>query len=177
MASLVVNTPSGRQEIIDIGETGGYFDPSLVIWDTRIDGPLAEDCEAGKMTTSEITELVEVKSIVDDVEVIEEVEVTKKILVKSGDYLPAHTAALAEKLKPKIVPMACARIAMANAGVLDDVKTLIDTLGVTAQNYFEYWPEVARDNPIVEQVRVGMGWTHEYLDELFVSAETVRKNF
>jgi hypothetical protein len=37
---LLVNTPSGLQELIEIGEGGGYFDVSRVIWDERTDGVL-----------------------------------------------------------------------------------------------------------------------------------------
>ena len=37
---LLVNTPNGLQELIEIGEGGGYFDISRVIWDERTDGPL-----------------------------------------------------------------------------------------------------------------------------------------
>lgn len=37
---LLVNAPSGSQQIIQIGEGGGYFDQSRVLWDERTDGPL-----------------------------------------------------------------------------------------------------------------------------------------
>ncbi|MEQ1888654.1 MAG: hypothetical protein ABL951_05670 [Alphaproteobacteria bacterium] len=37
---LLVNAPSGDQEIIDIGPGGGYFDPERVLWDEREDGPM-----------------------------------------------------------------------------------------------------------------------------------------
>lgn len=37
---LLVNTPSGAQEIVTIGPGGGYFDPAAVLWDTRTDGDL-----------------------------------------------------------------------------------------------------------------------------------------
>jgi hypothetical protein len=37
---LLVNAPSGAQEIIEIRTGGAYFDLSRVLWDTRIDGPL-----------------------------------------------------------------------------------------------------------------------------------------
>uniref|UniRef100_A0A6M3MCL4 Putative tail protein n=1 Tax=viral metagenome TaxID=1070528 RepID=A0A6M3MCL4_9ZZZZ len=40
MTKLLVNAPSGVQELISIGEGGGYFDPERVIWDERTDGPL-----------------------------------------------------------------------------------------------------------------------------------------
>lgn len=39
---LLVNTPLGTQEVIEILEGGGYFDLNLVLWDERIDGPLPE---------------------------------------------------------------------------------------------------------------------------------------
>lgn len=37
---LLVNTPAGTQEIIEVGEGGGYFDLDRVLWDERGDGPL-----------------------------------------------------------------------------------------------------------------------------------------
>lgn len=37
---ILVNTPSGKQELIAIGIGGDYFDPDRIVWDTRIDGPL-----------------------------------------------------------------------------------------------------------------------------------------
>lgn len=39
---LLVDAPSGRQELIEVGEGGGYFDPDRVLWDERIDGVLPE---------------------------------------------------------------------------------------------------------------------------------------
>lgn len=38
--NLLVNTPTGKQELITIGVGGGYFDESRIVWDTRTDGPL-----------------------------------------------------------------------------------------------------------------------------------------
>lgn len=39
---LLVNAPTGVQELIEVGEGGGYFDPARVLWDERTDGPLPE---------------------------------------------------------------------------------------------------------------------------------------
>ena len=39
---LLVNTPNDLQELIEIGEGGGYFDISKVIWDERIDGAIPD---------------------------------------------------------------------------------------------------------------------------------------
>jgi hypothetical protein len=40
MSKLLVNAPSGAQELIEVGEGGGYFDAARVLWDERTDGPL-----------------------------------------------------------------------------------------------------------------------------------------
>lgn len=37
---LLVNTPRGTQEVIEIQKGGGYFDLDLVLWDERVDGEL-----------------------------------------------------------------------------------------------------------------------------------------
>lgn len=37
---LLVNAPSGAQELIAVGPGGGYFDPARVVWDEREHGPL-----------------------------------------------------------------------------------------------------------------------------------------
>lgn len=37
---LLVNAPTGEQQLIEIGDGGGYFDASRVLWDERTDGPL-----------------------------------------------------------------------------------------------------------------------------------------
>ena len=42
MKKLLVNAPTGVQELIEIGPGGGYFDSSRVLWDERTDGPMPE---------------------------------------------------------------------------------------------------------------------------------------
>lgn len=42
MPKLLVNAPTGDQQLIKVGEGGGYFDDSRVLWDERKDGPLPE---------------------------------------------------------------------------------------------------------------------------------------
>ena len=38
MIKLLINNPQGIQELIEINETGSYYDLSLVLWDERVDG-------------------------------------------------------------------------------------------------------------------------------------------
>lgn len=46
MIKLVVNRDHGEQELLVIHESGGYHDPTKVVWDERVDGPLAANHEA-----------------------------------------------------------------------------------------------------------------------------------
>lgn len=69
MPNLLVNAPSGCQQVIEISATGNYFDVALVIWDERTDGPLPE-LTLGKMQRS------------------------GDQLITLADYLPAHAAVL-----------------------------------------------------------------------------------
>lgn len=48
MPKLLVNSPSGKQEIIEISQSGSYFDISRVLWDERDDGQMPE-VALGKM--------------------------------------------------------------------------------------------------------------------------------
>lgn len=43
MPYLIVNNPLGRQELVEVGESGTYFDLSRVIWDERADGLLSPE--------------------------------------------------------------------------------------------------------------------------------------
>jgi len=43
MYKIIVNAPTGKQELIEIEESGSYFDESLVVWDERKDGKIPEE--------------------------------------------------------------------------------------------------------------------------------------
>ena len=68
-SKLLVNTPSGKQEVIEIGAGGGYFDNARVVWDERKDGKLPDDIQIGKM-----------KRVND-------------ALITADDFIPDHVAA------------------------------------------------------------------------------------
>lgn len=40
---MIVDTPSGEQQEIKIGEGGDYFDQSRIVWHTDRDGPVPKD--------------------------------------------------------------------------------------------------------------------------------------
>lgn len=38
--NILIDLPSGKQELINVGEGGGYVDQSAVVWDENIDGTI-----------------------------------------------------------------------------------------------------------------------------------------
>ena len=40
MKQLLVDAPNGEQWLLTVDDTGGYFDPQRVLWDTSINGAL-----------------------------------------------------------------------------------------------------------------------------------------
>lgn len=57
MVKLLVNTPAGDQEVIEVTATGSYFDDDRVLWDERRDGPLPE-ITLGGMVRERIASIV-----------------------------------------------------------------------------------------------------------------------
>lgn len=57
MAKLLVNNPQGDQEIIEVGQGGGYFDESLVLWDDRKHGEMPS-VDLGAMEAADVSEPV-----------------------------------------------------------------------------------------------------------------------
>jgi len=50
MFKLLIEFPDGNQKVIEVSETGGFFDKSKVLWDERTDGAIPTDIELGKMS-------------------------------------------------------------------------------------------------------------------------------
>ena len=148
MPDLLVELPSGQQVIIGITDTGEYYDPAKVLWDERIDGVMPA-VTLGKMERS------------------------GSDLVTLAEYTTEHLAAINAAAVPKIVTMAAGRIAMERQAVLSAVDALIVAAGGEALIWWESADQIKRDFPLVETVRVGMGWTQEYVDSLFILAEQI----
>ena len=68
-SKLLVNTTSGKQEVIEIGAGGCYFDDARVVWDERKDGKLPDDIQVGKMKR------------------------VKDALITADDFIPEHVSA------------------------------------------------------------------------------------
>lgn len=149
MYRLLINAPTGKQDIVYVTETGDYYDQTRVLWDERIDGSLPENIEIGKVLRS------------------------GNDLVNSAEFIPGHIEAVRKESVPAEVLMPAARIAMLRTGVLDAVDAFIATLGTEAGIWWNNAVYIRRDFPLVNAVRVAMDWTEEYTDNLFMAAKEI----
>lgn len=147
MPKLLVNTPSGRQEIIEISATGGYFDAALVIWDERTDGTLPA-VTLGKMQRNG-----------DQLETL-------------ADYLPEHSAALYAESVPHEITIRQAVLALREAGYLAAVEAWVANLDGELGIYWKRSQTVRRDHAFVESARIELGLTQQEMDQLFILAAT-----
>lgn len=150
MASLLVDSPSGEQVFKDIDDTGFYFDPSSVLWDTRVDGKMPP-VTLGKMQR------------------------IGNQLVTLDEYLPSHAAAIYAKTVPDEVPITAACEVLIDNGFYDAVDGYIQTLSAVDKIWWGRSSMVNRRFPLVAQVQVHLGLTDQQMDQLFIAAEQIRK--
>ena len=147
MAQLLVNAPSGQQEIIIVGEGGGYFDPTRVLWDERADGLLPAVTLGGMVRVDGA--LVFNQALFDQ------------------SSAPAPTV-------PASVPMLNARLALIAAGLSSTVDEYIaalpDVAGEEARAYWNFALNVRRDHPLVVALGAVLNKTPAELDQLFIDA-------
>ena len=149
MIRLLVNAPSGEQQIVLVGEGGWYFDPTRVIWDERIDGTLPDDVQVGGMVRLDGE------------------------LVFSQERMNTHLAASRPPV-PQTVTMRQARLALLAAGKLSAVDAAIVNLPSpqkeAAQIEWEFSSVVERDRPLVQMLGPALGLFDADLDALFIQA-------
>lgn len=151
MSQLLVNAPGGAQEIIEVGEGGGYFDPDRVLWDERDDGPLPAITLGGMVRSG-------------------------AGLVFDQARMDEHQNAMRQPV-PAAVTMRQARLALLGAGLLDDIDAAINGLPSqqkeAARIEWEYSQEVQRHNGFVSVLAPMLGLTEAQTDALFVQATTL----
>ena len=147
MPKLLVNQPSGKQEIIEITESGGYFDLSRVIWDERTDGTLPA-VTLGKMQRNG-----------DQLETL-------------ADFLPDHASALYAESVPQEITIRQAVLALREAGYLAAVEAWVANLDGELGIYWKRSQTVRRDHAFVESARVELELTQQQMDQLFILAAT-----
>lgn len=144
MKKLLVNTPSGIQEIIEVGEGGGYFDDACVIWDESIDGEMPTITIGGMVRNGNTVAFDQAR-------------------------MDQHAAANVSPI-PRQVTMRQARLAIHGAGLLDAVANAIVAAGMAAQIEWEYAGTVERNSGIVPAMATALGLTDAQIDALFIAA-------
>lgn len=150
MYKLLVNTPSGKQEVIEVGEGGGYFEPERVIWDERADGPLPEITLGGMVRQG--SELAFSQERMDE-------------------NLPASAPPV-----PRVVEMAQAREALIRGGIsIASVDAAIDAIEDPVErelafNSWQYRATVRRDSHLLTSLAAAIGLSNAQVDELFIAA-------
>lgn len=83
----------------------------------------------------------------------------------------------ANKLAEARSRMSCtarqARLALAIGGNLALVESAVAAAGELAQVEWEYANEIERNSALIDSLTVGLGWTGEFVDELFTLAVTL----
>ena len=148
MNKLLVNSPTGKQELIQVSDGGGYFDVNRVLWDERIDGPMLA-ITLGGMTRD------------------------GGVLTYSQARMDEHIAASKPPV-PAQVTMRQARLALLGAGLLANVNAAIAGLTEPAKSAalieWEYAAEVQRSSGLVPAMAAALGMTAAQIDALFVVA-------
>ena len=148
---LLVNTPQGFQEIIEVGKGGGYFDAARVLWDERIDGVMPE-ITLGAMVRS------------------------ASGLVFDAATLAATTAAeLADDSSkvPQVVSRAQFILALLQLDLLDEVEAAIAQADRATQINYKERLEFERSFPLISTMAAVLGKTEAEIDNLFLLASTL----
>jgi hypothetical protein len=66
-----------------------------------------------------------------------------------------------------------ARLALLNAGLLDQVETAVTQAGAEAKIYWDYSTEIHRNSPFIASIGQSLGLTDTQIDDLFVQAATL----
>ena len=149
MTALLVDAPSGEQQLLDVGEGGGYFDLSRVVWDERTDGPLPAITLGGMVRDGDT-------------------------LVFDAQRKATHDAAIAPAV-PASVTRRQAKQALLLAGLLSDVQPAIDAISDATQRGLMQieWDEsqdFERNRPSLIALATAMGISSANLDQLFIIA-------
>lgn len=155
---LLVNAPSGAQELIEVFDGGGYFDSSRVVWDERTDGELPEITLGGMVRSG-------------------------GSLVYSAERKAQHDAAIAPKV-PQIVTRRQAKQALRKTlaadgfTLLSKVQPAIDAITDAMERDLMQieWDESLefhRTRPSLIKLATAIGLDSAATDELFILAATL----
>jgi hypothetical protein len=66
-----------------------------------------------------------------------------------------------------------AQLALASAGLLDDVEAAVAASPAEVRIYWSKAPTLHRDHPVLEAMRTALGWSTSQVDNLFIAAAAV----
>lgn len=152
--SLLVNTPDGIQDIIEVGEGGGYFDLSLVLWDERLDGPLPEGIIVGGMIREENS------------------------LVYSEEHMQATLAivnkpSVPQNVSPRQIRQAMNRVPFGEGTLREAVEAAIASGSQDIKDWYEFATEFSRQHEDVALLAVALNVSEEDLDNLWILAASL----
>ena len=152
MRKLLVNAPSGAQQVAEVAEGGGYFDNSRVLWDERSDGEIPSITLGGMVRQG-------------------------NSLVFDQTRMDQHTQAVKPPV-PQSVTRRQARQALLLAGLLDNVQPAIDAIEDPTQRGLMQieWAdsqEFQRHRPALLGLAAALGLTSAQIDQLFITAASL----
>jgi hypothetical protein len=74
---------------------------------------------------------------------------------------------------PQVVSPKQARIALLNAGLLDQVQAAVDAAGGATKIAWEYATEISRTDPLIETLAQSLQLTDAQVDQLFTAAAQI----
>jgi hypothetical protein len=92
-----------------------------------------------------------------------------EVVVTKAEQEAKYLADKAKALVPKEVTMRQARLALLDAGLLDDINTLLSQ-DERAKIMWEYATAVYRDEALVSQMQLATGMSDDQIDVLFIEA-------
>ena len=92
------------------------------------------------------------------------------IIADPGDIEPIPAGGLLKPVVPQVVSRFQARAALNLHGVLADVEAMIPASDPIAQFAWADAQQFERQSPTIAAIAQALGWTHEFVDELFITA-------
>jgi hypothetical protein len=146
LSKLLVDAPTGEQQLIEVGQGGGYFDPARVIWDDRADGEVPEITLGGMVRQG-------------------------NALVYSGERFAVHQAAVAPAV-PYEIPALKGLLIIEQYGLATayDAWASNPARTFSERAYISTAVNWQRDNPVLLAGAVELGLTSEQIDAMFIAA-------
>jgi len=131
MIKLLVEAPTGQQEVIEIDESGAYFEPERVLWDERADGPLPEITLGGMVRVDGALvfdqAVLDARPVIPAPAIVVPMHKAREALIRSGVSVAVVDAAIAAI--PDATERELARNAWEYSPTVSSTSALVQALG------------------------------------------------